>query len=270
MPAKEEEIRGREEALALEAVERSLELERLETREHQVAQAEDAVGAREAKAQEEVDRRVAEVRANLEGRHDLKLKLAETEAVGRAAALRPRLAEVERREEATAAALVTAQEELASAHAELLTLQKRVADAESVARQSREEVLQRRMLERVHAPMLQDLRNRANTALGHICDENAPHPTHLQNTYQDFDFDAAIAPVPEAIRADLARWVEDKVDALVRASSSDDDAVVVAADEGDVVDDDVDGAGGGDGDAGDGGSDASGVPKGDAASGMSD
>ena len=107
-PAKEEEVRRREEALALEAVERSLELERLETRERQVAQAEDVVGACEAKAQEEVDRRVAEVRAGLESWHGLKLQLAEMEAAGRAAALRPRLAEVERHEEATAAALVTA------------------------------------------------------------------------------------------------------------------------------------------------------------------
>ena len=49
-------------------------------------------------------------------------------------------------------------------------------DAEAVARQNREEVLQRQMLEREHAPMLQDLRNRANTALGYICDENVPAP----------------------------------------------------------------------------------------------
>ena len=54
-PAEEEEIQRREEVLALEAVERCLELERLETREHQVSQAEDDVGAREARAQEEVD-----------------------------------------------------------------------------------------------------------------------------------------------------------------------------------------------------------------------
>ena len=36
-PAQEEEVRKREEALTLEAVERSLELEQLETRERQVA-----------------------------------------------------------------------------------------------------------------------------------------------------------------------------------------------------------------------------------------
>ena len=50
--ADEEEVRKREEALALEVVECSLELEQLETRERQVAQAEDAVGAREARVEE--------------------------------------------------------------------------------------------------------------------------------------------------------------------------------------------------------------------------
>ena len=47
----------------------------------------------------------------------------------------------------------------------------------------------------------------------------------------------SIAPVPEAIRDNLAHWVDDNVDALVRAFASDDDAVVVVADEGGVVDD---------------------------------
>ena len=138
--------------------------------------------------------------------------------------------------------------------------------------------------------MLQDLRNRANTTLGHVCDANAPHPqvndyaSHLRfftdvviclearsdkarrlveerscallerafsrvfsdllNANPDFDFTAAIAPVPTVVRDDLARWVEDNVDALVRAFTSEDDAVVVAADGSDVVDD---------GDVGDGG-----------------
>nr|XP_020169716.1 tol-Pal system protein TolA-like [Aegilops tauschii subsp. strangulata] len=236
-PAKEEEIRKREEALVLEAVERSLELERLEMRERQVAQAEDVVGVREAMVQEEVDRRVAEARADLEGRYDLKLEFMEAAAAGRTAALKSRLIEAERREEAAAAALVSAQAKLASAHAELLPLQQRVADAESVARQNREEVLQRRMLER------------------------------------DFDFDATIAPVSEAIRGDLAQWVEDNVDALVRAFASEDDAVVVAADEGDVVDNGDGGVVGGDGDASDGGSDAGDASEGDpgdAASDMAD
>ena len=143
--------------------------------------------------------------------------------------------------------------------------------------------------------MLQDLRNKANTALGYICDENAPTPhsseyashltffnkvvtcleaqsarahqlveergrgllerafsrvfSHLLNADPNFDFDAAIAPVPMAVRGDLARWVEDNVYALVRAFTLEDDAVVVVTDEGDVVDD-------GDGGVADGGDDA--------------
>ena len=65
---------------------------------------------------------MAEVCADLEGRYDLKLKLAGTEGAGRAAALKTRLAEAERREEAATAALVSAQAELASARAGLLPL----------------------------------------------------------------------------------------------------------------------------------------------------
>ena len=49
-PSDEEKIFRREEALVLEATERSLELERLEMRERQLAQAKDVVGAREARA----------------------------------------------------------------------------------------------------------------------------------------------------------------------------------------------------------------------------
>ena len=59
--------------------------------------------------------------------------------------------------------------------------------------------------------------------------------SHPQNMDPHFDFDAAIAPVPLAIRGDLAHWVEDNVDALVRAFTADDDGLVVVADEGGVV-----------------------------------
>ena len=163
--------------------------------------------------------------------------------------------------------------------------------------------------------MLQDLRNRANTALGYICDENAPTPhssdyasqltfftevvthleaqsararqlveergrgllqrafshvfSHLLNADPNFDFDAAIAPVPIAVRGDLARWVEDHVDALIRAFTSENDGVVVVADKGDVVND-GDGAiadGGDDSDEGD--DDASDASLDDAASDVS-
>ena len=94
--------------------------------------------------------------------------------------------------------------------------------------------------------------------------------SHLRNTFPDFDFDAAIATVPQAIRGDLARWVEDNMDALVRAFASDDDAVVVVADEGDVVDDGDAGDGEGGGDANDGDSDASGASEGDMGDAASD
>ena len=73
--------------------------------------------------------------------------------------------------------------------------------------------------------------------------------SHLQDRDPHFDFDAAIAPVPIAVRGDLARWVEDNVDALVRVIASDDDDVVMGANEGGIVDEP-----GTDGDAG-GGSD---------------
>ena len=75
------------------------------------------------------------------------------------------------------------------------------------------------------------------------------------------------------IRGDLARWVEYNVDALVRAFTSDDAGVIVAADEGDVVNGGEDGANNGDGEAsGDdsGASDASGDALEDVVSDMSD
>ena len=120
--------------------------------------------------------------------------------------------------------------------------------------------------ERAH----QLVEERSRSLLGHAFSRVF---SHLQNTNPDFDFDAAIAPVPEAIQGDLARWVEDNVDALVRAFASDDEGVVVAADEGDVGDDGDGGAGDGDGNASDRDSDASdtsGGDPGDTVSDMSD
>ena len=86
---------------------------------------------------------MAEARADLEGRCDLKLKLVEAEAEGRTTTLRSRLDEVEQREKAAAAALISIRTELASARAELLPLQQRVTSAESFAQQSGEEALRR-------------------------------------------------------------------------------------------------------------------------------
>ena len=97
---------------------------------------------------------MAEARTDLARRYDLKLKLVEAEVTGKTAALRSRLTEEEWRAEATAAALVSAQAKLTSARAELLPLQERVADTESITQQKREEVLPRRTLEHVHGPML--------------------------------------------------------------------------------------------------------------------
>ena len=68
----------------------------------------------EARAQEEVDHRVAEAHADLAGRYDLKLKLVEAEGVGRTAALRSGLVEAEQRDKAATAALISVQAELAS------------------------------------------------------------------------------------------------------------------------------------------------------------
>ena len=77
--------------------------------------------------------------------------------------------------------------------------------------------------------------------------------------------------MPVAIRGDLAQWVEDKADTLVRAFTSDDDGVIVAADEGGVVDAPGTGGGvGGDGDDVSDASDASGGAPDDAASDMFD
>ena len=59
--------------------------------------------------------------------------------------------------------------------------------------------------------------------------------SHLRNMEPHFDFDAAIAPVPQAVRGDLAHWVEDNVDALIRAFALDNDGVIVAANEGGAV-----------------------------------
>ena len=84
-------------------------------------------------------RRTTSARTDLECRHDLKLKLMEAEAEGRTTAPRSRLDEAEQREKAAVAVLISVQADLASARAELLPLQRRVTNAESLTQQSREE-----------------------------------------------------------------------------------------------------------------------------------
>ena len=218
--------------------------------------------------------------------------------------------------------------ELASSRAEVLLLHQRVDAAEAVARQNKDDICQRQTLEHVHSPMLRELWERANTALGIVCEAAVGEPhvvtyacniqfftdvvtqlevrsgradrlveersralfgrgfsrvfIHLQHMDPHFDFDASIAAVPLAVRDDLARWVEDNVDALVRAFTTDDDGVVVATDEGGVVNGTGAGEGGvvndpgvvggdvgGDGEASDASGGSGGVP-GDALGDLSD
>nr|XP_020178607.1 dynein regulatory complex protein 1 homolog [Aegilops tauschii subsp. strangulata] len=137
-PSKEKEIHKHEEAL-MEASERSLELERLEARERHVVMAEDAITVRQAKIQEEADRRVAKAREDLANEYDLKLKFLEAEAEGRTTALRSRLDEAEQCERTDVAAQTSAQADLASTRADLLSLQQQIDDVASLAQQNREE-----------------------------------------------------------------------------------------------------------------------------------
>ena len=69
------ELQKREEALTLEAAERAREHERLETRKPWMTRAEDDVAAREARVSEEVGRRVATARLNLEREFSERLEL---------------------------------------------------------------------------------------------------------------------------------------------------------------------------------------------------
>ena len=69
-----------------------------------------------------------------------------------------------------------AQEELTTSRTEALLLHQRVDEAEAVARQNKDEIRQRRILEHEHGPMLTTLRERANTALGNICEVAVDEP----------------------------------------------------------------------------------------------
>ena len=62
----------------LEALEQSLELERLEVRERQVAAAEDAIATREARIQQEVEQKVEKLRVTLVREYCQRLGLQET------------------------------------------------------------------------------------------------------------------------------------------------------------------------------------------------
>ena len=174
------ELQKREEALTLEAAERTREYERLETRERLVMQAEDDVAAREARFLEEVGCRVAMARQDLEREFEGRLELIRVEAEGRTAALRVKREEATRLADASRATLEVAKGELTTSQAEALLLRQRVEEAEAVARQNADEIRQWRILEHEHGPMLTMLRERANAALGNIYEEAVGEP-HVVN-----------------------------------------------------------------------------------------
>ena len=109
-------------------------------------------------------------RSNLEREYEERVELIRVEAEGRTAALKAKLDEMTRRADASGAALGAAQVELASSHAEVLLLRQRVIEAEAVARRNEDEIYQWQTLEHMHGPMPRTLRERANTALGNICE----------------------------------------------------------------------------------------------------
>ena len=191
-----------------------MELERLETRERLVAQAEDDAAAREARASEEVDRRAAAARSNLEREFEERLELIKVEAEGRTAALKAKLDEVTRRADAAGAALGAAKAELASSRAEVLLLHQRVDAAEAVAQRNKDEIRQRQTLEHMHGPMLRTLRERANTALGNICEAavGEPHEVNYAGNLQFFT-DVVTQLETRSGRAD--RLVEERSRALL-------------------------------------------------------
>ena len=88
-----------------------------------MAQTEDDVAAREARAQEEVDRRVAEARSAFVREYGTRLGLIKVGAEGRTAALRAKLTEATRHADSSTAALGAAQAELSSSRDEQLLLQ---------------------------------------------------------------------------------------------------------------------------------------------------
>ena len=145
-------------------------------RERQAAAAEDAVTAREAQVQVEVEKRVAKARAELDGRHRLDLELLKAELEGRTSVLKIELRAVQQREGAAREALASSESALGSARAEISSLRKQAEDTASLLEKASSEKCRRLTLEREHGPMLQALRARANKALGAICDESAPHP----------------------------------------------------------------------------------------------
>ena len=149
---------------------------------------ENDVAARETRVLEEIGRRVAMARSNLEREFGERLAFIRTKAEGRTTALRTKLEEATRRGDALRAALEVAQGESTTSRAEVLLLRQRLDEAEAVARQNADEIRQRRILEHEHDPMLTTLWERANTALGNVCEAavGEPHAVNYAGNLQFF------------------------------------------------------------------------------------
>ena len=96
----------------------------------------------------------------------------------------------------------------------MLLLHQRVEEAEAVARQNADEIRQQRILEHEHGPMLTTLRERANAALGNICEEaiSEPHAVNYADNLQFFT-DVVTQLEAQSVRAD--RLVEERSRALL-------------------------------------------------------
>ena len=154
------------------------------------------------------------VHLNLKHEFEEKLGLIRAEAEGRTAALRVKLEEATRRADAFRAALEVAQGELTASQAEVLLLRQQVEEDDVVAGQNADEIRQRRILEHEHGPMLTTLWERANTALGNICEAAVGEP-HAVNYAGNLQFFTNVVTQLEArsVRAD--RLVEERSRALL-------------------------------------------------------
>ena len=102
-------------------------------RERHAVAAEDAVTAREAQVQLEVEERVARARANLTEGHRLDMELLKTELEGMTSALKAKLQSVEQRESVARKTLISSKSALASVQAELSSFQEQIKDTASLA-----------------------------------------------------------------------------------------------------------------------------------------
>ena len=96
----------------------------------------------------------------------------------------------------------------------MLLLQQRVDAVEAVAQRNEDEIRQRQTLEHMHGPMLLTLRERANTALGNICEAAVGQP-HVVNYAGNLQFFTDVVMQLEAQSGRADRLVEERSRALL-------------------------------------------------------